>query len=485
MLTDKNIGSNFLAMAQKNPDLLAMVRDDSLLNYEQFALVVLSFAKKMQSLGVEQGSVIAIDTDDALDAFASLMASSLLGAKWIAYKNYAILSSVVQPTHWFQSSSFGDTEFVQFEKIDASWFPGEDAVLSTVPEFDIAIDEDEPWLYVNTSGTTGTPKLLSISQDLMLKRSKAVSDDFVERQTVFCSLFGCVAFPYLTRAIACLVNGCTIVDSLDFALWNKASVNMVYGSLTQVNALMAGVSLSQKFPLIHVSGAKLTDELAVDLLENFEKVIDLYASTETNRSYKNIKYIAEDGTLITKGQALDSIVEIIDSAGNPCLPGQNGVIRVKNPYLVRGYLNNPEAQAASFKDGWFYSGDFGMWGINGELEVKGRVGDVINLGGVKVNAAEIDKTLKSVDGIADAMCFKNPDENDTDQLLAFVVFEDGVDNIERAKSANEACVEALGALRTPRRLVEVNVVPRAHDGGAQRWLCQNLYRENRAKMSSA
>jgi len=244
VLTDKNIGSNFLAMAQKNPDLLAMVRDDSLLNYEQFALVVLSFAKKMQSLGVEQGSVIAIDTDDALDAFASLMASSLLGAKWIAYKNYAILSSVVQPTHWFQSSSFGDTEFVQFEKIDASWFPGEDAVLSTVPEFDIAIDEDEPWLYVNTSGTTGTPKLLSISQDLMLKRSKAVSDDFVERQTVFCSLFGCVAFPYLTRAIACLVNGCTIVDSLDFALWNKASVNMVYGSLTQVNALMAGVSLS-------------------------------------------------------------------------------------------------------------------------------------------------------------------------------------------------------------------------------------------------
>ena len=479
MQRDINVGLAFLEVAKKNPDLLALVRDDALLNYEQFALIVLSYAKKMQSMGVGQGSVVAVDTDDALDAFSTLMASSLLGAQWIAYKNYAILSTVVQPTHWFQSADSQESGIVQFEKIDQNWAPHEDENLDTVPEFEGVASAGDPWLYVNTSGTTGTPKLLFLTQAMMLERSKAVQDDFVERRTVFCSLFGCVAFPYVTRAIASLTNGCTIVDSFDFSLWKRAGVNMVYGSLTQVTHLLGGVDMDEKFPLIHVSGAKLTDELAVDLLKNFERVIDLYASTETNRSYKNVKYFDAEGTLITKGQSLDSVVEIVDAEGNPCAPGENGVVRVKNPYLVKGYLNNPEAQAESFRDGWFYSGDFGVWGPNGELEVKGRVGDVINLGGVKVNAADIDKAMQSASGIADAMCFKNPDANDTDQLLAFVVFEDGVEKQETADAASQTCAKLVGSLRTPRRMIEVNMTPRAHDGGAQRWLCENLYSKNR------
>ncbi|MEO8529942.1 MAG: fatty acid--CoA ligase family protein [Deltaproteobacteria bacterium] len=344
-------------------------------------------------------------------------------------------------------------------------------------DFKIAhLDPDDCWFYINTSGTTGTPKVAEVSHEVMYRRALAIVEDFVTRETVFCALFAPSAFPYLARAAGCFANGCTIIHSRNPSVWRESGVNHLYGSVTQVDATLGNVSLPQKMPMIHVSGSKLSDKLALHLLDNFELVIDLYASSETNRSFKNIKRRGPDGSVLTVGKFTDAEVEIIDDEGNICGVGDIGAVRVRNSYLLSGYLNNQEAAAKSFRDGWFYSGDFGTWGPQGGLHVIGRMGDVINIGGIKISALEIDELIRTVDGIADAMTFANPQESGISEILTFVVFEAGIDKVACVTAVNAACLCSVGALRTPARLIEVSSVPRAHDGGAQRFKCQEIYR---------
>jgi acyl-coenzyme A synthetase/AMP-(fatty) acid ligase len=101
---------------------------------------------------------------------------------------------------------------------------------------------------------------------------------------------------------------------------------------------------------------------------------------------------------------------------------------------------------------------------------------VINSGGIKVNAAEIDEVLQDLEGVEDAMSFEYSSEQEGgSEIIAFVKPAPGADILAISLAAQEACLSKLGAVRTPARFVEVEGVPRAHDGGAQRFLCESIY----------
>ncbi|MBI1416610.1 MAG: AMP-binding protein [Limimaricola sp.] len=480
-LPGSNAGRAVLATAAANPDLLAIVTRESMIDFSQFAGILRRLAQQFQARGIGPGSILSIDADDPVTVFGTLMASALLGACWVAARAARPLKADLHPTHHITTDPAAPDPTAPITiVIEPGWFTGPAPSAADDAAFPGPADLEAPWIYAPTSGTTGTAKLVCLSQRIMLDRASAVLDDFRPRETVMACLFICSAFPHLVRATACLVNGCTMVNALDPAMWRAAGVNHVYGSVTQVADLLGHRVLPQKMPLIHVSGSKLTDALARHLLQSFDQVIDLYASTETNRSFKNIKSLSPDGRIVTTGQATDAEVQIVNDAGQPVGQNEVGRVRVRNGYLAPGYLNNPAAQAASFRDGWFYPGDLALWGPQGGLQVIGRAGDVINLGGVKVNALEIDEVMQSVPGVADAMCFENPRESGPSELLAFVVFAPGADGTTIAEAMRAAFAARLGPARRPARFVEVNKVPRAHDGGAKRFLCQKLYRDLRA-----
>ena len=465
---EKNVGFAFLTAAKKYPDLLAIICDGIAINYENLSDITRAFAGKMRQQGVGQKSVVVVDTQDVIVATASALATALLGARWVSQNSIPVLADILEPTHWFQSPEMPVID--GFIRIDNGWF--------TAPrntDFQGYVSPDAPWLYVSTSGTTGKAKLIAVGQGITYDRSLIVSDDFVSRETVFCCLFNCVAFPFLTRAFATFLNGCTLVYGNAPGLWQKAGVNLVMGSPRQARALKLDQSHTPKIRELHLAGSKLPDELATSLLGRFERVVDLYAATESNRSFKNIKSLTKDGSLVTTGQKLDSTIEILAPDGGVCSAGEEGVIRVKNDYLVEGYVNNPEAESESFKDGWFYPGDRGRWGQNGQLEVLGRTDDVINLSGVKFNGADVDRVLESVDGISDAICFKSPMQDEPDTLIAFVVIKAGHDPKTCLNDVKAAALSALTGSQIPRKVIEVSTLPKGQKGGTLRWMCQDIY----------
>src|SRR5581483_12286517 len=86
-------------------------------------------------------------------------------------------------------------------------------------------------------------------------------------------------------------------------------------------------------------------------------------------------------------------VRIVDEDGRDLPAGEVGEIWVKGPTVVRGYLNDDEATAASFTDGWFHTGDLGLLDEDGFLFVVDRLKDVVIRGGENVYAAEVEAVL--------------------------------------------------------------------------------------------
>ncbi|MBL4806249.1 MAG: acyl--CoA ligase [Rhodobacteraceae bacterium] len=469
MTQGENLGFVLQRVASERPDQAAIVFEDMTITYDQLLRIIFGFAAKMQQFGVGQEDFVIVDTDEPTVAIASLFAAALLGAKYANnHEEFAHLKRFT-PTKFFHSVEKNGSSANGSIKIDASWTP------QNQPDTDIQFtdtqDQDSPWLIVHTSGSTGFPKFIGLTQAQILARSNAASVDFISGKTVFCSMFDCTARPYISRMLATLINGATLVDSKKPEFWIPAGVNLVMGSPVQVRARLEGKSLSPKLPVLHVGGGKLADTMALDLLQNFDLVIDAYGATETNHSYNNLKSLNEDGDIVTKGQPLDSIVEIVNADGEPCQVNEVGAIRIQNPYLASGYLDSPEAQAKCFIDGWFYPGDIASWGPMRALNFVGRTDHVINLGGAKINALAVDHLMISTKGISDAICFKNPKPGALNELLAFAVFDGSAPQLQAESSAKFACNEQFGEIVVPKHIRPINFIPRFEDGAPDREAC--------------
>jgi acyl-coenzyme A synthetase/AMP-(fatty) acid ligase len=187
-----------------------------------------------------------------------------------------------------------------------------------------------------------------------------------------------------------------------------------------------------------------------------------------------VSTLGEDGTVVTKGQVLDSTIEILDSEGELAAPGMPGILRIRNPYLATGYVSDPVATRESFRGGWFYSGDIAAWGERGTLEVFNRTDNILNIRGVKINALVLDHVLRSVSGIRDAACFKHPRIDAPNQLFAFVVFEEGCNRLQVMEIARQECRTKLGPAMAPDAIRGIGGIPRGPNGMPDRKACAAL-----------
>jgi acyl-coenzyme A synthetase/AMP-(fatty) acid ligase len=87
-------------------------------------------------------------------------------------------------------------------------------------------------------------------------------------------------------------------------------------------------------------------------------------------------------------------VQVVDDADNPLGPGKEGCIRVRIDALMTGYLDDEEASRKYFRDGYFYTGDIGMWRDDGRLGLFGRTSDVINILGHKSAAGPFEHRMR-------------------------------------------------------------------------------------------
>jgi acyl-coenzyme A synthetase/AMP-(fatty) acid ligase len=116
-------------------------------------------------------------------------------------------------------------------------------------------------------------------------------------------------------------------------------------------------------------------------------------------------------------------LQIVDDNDNPVPNGEAGIIRVKVPRLIDGYLDNPEAIAKVFRDGWFYPRDIGRLTDDGILVYLGRADDLMIRNGINIYPAEVENTLQTHPDVLDAKVFSVHHEIHQDIPIALVAMK--------------------------------------------------------------
>ncbi|TMH39405.1 MAG: (2,3-dihydroxybenzoyl)adenylate synthase [Betaproteobacteria bacterium] len=136
----------------------------------------------------------------------------------------------------------------------------------------------------------------------------------------------------------------------------------------------------------------------------------------------------EDVRLETCGRPLspDDEVRLVDDEGKEVPPGEVGELTCRGPYTLRGYLGVPEYNARQFTpDGFYRSGDLMRLHPSGNYVVEGRKKDLINRGGEKISAEEIENLILSHPAVQNIACVAMPDPDLGEKTCACVILRPG------------------------------------------------------------
>jgi fatty-acyl-CoA synthase len=151
-----------------------------------------------------------------------------------------------------------------------------------------------------------------------------------------------------------------------------------------------------------------------------------------------------------------------------------GEIFMRGNIVMKGYLKNPAASEATFRGGWFHSGDLGVWHPDGYIQIKDRSKDVIISGGENISSIEVEDTLYRHPAVAAAAVVAKPDEKWGETPCAFVELK------PRAKATAEEiiafCRDNLAHYKCP-RVVVFGPIPKTSTGKIQKFLLRDKARE--------
>jgi len=310
------------------------------------------------------------------------------------------------------------------------------------PEGDINKDSIASILY--TSGTTGQPKGAMLTHGNFLSNCAACiqaikvkkTDNFICLLPMFHSFAWtvCVLLPLYAAA------SITIIDSLRpfgkvvrNVIKKKVTVFVAIPSIYQILAHMhiPPVFTSRVLKMIDpiricISGAAA---LPTEVLERFEEkfkvpLLEGYGLTEASPvvSLNPLRGIRKPGSV---GLPLEGIeVKVVNERGEQLSAGKIGELLVKGPNVMRGYFNNNQATGETLKDNWLYTGDLGKIDEGGYIYIVDRKKDMINVRGLNVYPAEVERVLLRHPKIKEAAVVGIADRFKGEVPKAFVVLKE-------------------------------------------------------------
>ena len=433
--------------------------------YQRYADLVVHFAHRMREFGVDRNSTVGLAVKSPVVACVAVTAVALLGSRWLSHFHDAP-AYVPRCTHVFAGMGESGIGWFEFTK---SWFEAPHAGVADLDEFAGNESGGDLWMIAHSSGTTGRAKYMPISYETAWRRISGNPELVDDAPMVLASLFGPTAYVGIRPRLGNLFAGGTNVNASSFARLRAGGVNRVMGSPAQISAL---VQRHPEVPLsrirsCRVTGAAVTQQFVERALRYFQEIQVLYGSTEagviTLASFTDDK--PYDGST---GHPLEGAgLEVVDDTGTPVPVGTEGTVRIRTEWTVPYYIGAPQLSATVFQDGWFLPGDLGYLDALGALHITGRKGDVLNIAGTKLNAAEVDEVLQLHPDVVDGYCFLEKDEHGSDVLAAIVALRSGAPTAG-ASTIYDLTVKRMGRAKSPKRLYVTDMVLRNENGKPMR-----------------
>jgi long-chain acyl-CoA synthetase len=189
-------------------------------------------------------------------------------------------------------------------------------------------------------------------------------------------------------------------------------------------------------------------------------VRQLYGSTETGTISVNRDADPSERPA-SVGHPLDGVrFTVVDDGGRPLAAGMEGEVVIASPCAITAYDGNPEANAASFRDGAYCSGDLGRFDPDGALTLTGRKKFLINRGGFKVNPLEVEDAIRSHPKVREVVVLAAPSPHG-DDLVRCVIVPSGECS---ADEILQHCAPRIADFKIPTRIEFREALPKSETG---------------------
>ena len=338
---------------------------------------------------------------------------------------------------------------------------------------------DDVALFLHTSGTTSRPKGVPLTHANLMASVRNIAAHY----QLGPADTGLVVMPQfhvhglIGATLAPLFAGGTVVTPPRFsatAFWPTVLAHRVnwYSSAPTIHQILlnraaqpgADAPARSGFRFIRSCSAALAEATLHQLEDRFgAPVLEAYAMTEASHQMTSNPLPPAERIPGTVGRGTNVDVGIMDEAGNRLPAGTPGEVVVRGPNVTHGYHNNPEANAAAFTNGWFRTGDRGVFD-GGTLRLIGRIKELINRGGEKISPLEIDAVLLAHAAVAEVAVFAAPDAKYGEEVYAAVVLK-GDATVEDLQAHCRTC---LADFKIPKVIYLAKELPRTATGKVQR-----------------
>jgi acyl-CoA synthetase (AMP-forming)/AMP-acid ligase II len=458
--------------------------------YKHLRNQVSEMANALASLGIQRGDRVATYVPNGMPAIVSFLAAAIAGT-----------AAPLNPGYREDEVSFylEDTAAkVLLCLADGAPDARRAAEARGVPVYSLQMDDtgfvriagapggkkasrpspDDTALILHTSGSTGRPKRVPIlhrnlaaSTKNIVAHYKLTPDDVSLCVMPLFHVHGLVA-----STLSTLLSGGTVAVPNKFnplSFWRTVRDTRAtwYSAVPTIHNLLLSRAGAERpagaegLRFIRSCSASLPPEMMDQMERVFGvPVLEAYGMTEASHQMCSNPRPPSARKPGSVGPGTGVKIGIMDDAGNLLASGERGEVVIQGPNVVAGYENNPEANAKSFTNGWFRTGDQGFLDSEGYLTLTGRIKELINRGGEKIGPREIDEVLLSHPSIAEAVCFGVPHPAWGEEVAAAVVLKDPVNETD----IMAFCKERLAEFKRPKKIYITETIPRTATGKIQR-----------------
>ncbi|GEE01027.1 fatty-acyl-CoA synthase [Gordonia spumicola] len=476
-LLTTTIGATLAATAEKFPDAVALIDAaiDRTWTYREFRRDVRALAAGLLRLGVAAGDRIGLWSPNRFEWVLTQFAAAEIGAILVvinpSYRRHELAYVLVQSgtTVVLAAERFRDSEYAEmlndvrdqapdlrqvvlFESGDFTELLAEPTAdeLAAVDAIAAGLRADDPINIQYTSGTTGSPKGVTLSHTNIGNNGFLVGElvNYTEADRIclpvpFYHCFGMVMgnLAAISHGSAMVIPGPAFDPSTALAAVEKYRCTSLYGVPTMFIAELALLDAGASYDLSSLrtgimAGSPCPEAVMRRVIDemNMSEVSICYGMTETSpvstQTRSDDALDLRVGTVGRVGPHLE--IKIVDPGTGDVLPrGEAGEFCTRGYSVMSGYWNQPEKTAEALDaDGWMHTGDIAVMGDDGYVRITGRIKDMVIRGGENIYPREIEEFLYTHPDIVDAQVIGVPDEKYGEELMAWIQVRDGASPLD-------------------------------------------------------
>ena len=361
----------------------------------------------------------------------------------------------------------------QDQALDYAALIAEDQPATELPD----VDANGVKLVLYTSGTTGRPKAVLHSHNTGPLRLKRGFEHWTRGQggtllmaspvTHVTGLSG-LELPFYLPSRTVFMDRWDAREALDII--DREQVTVSLGATPFLHELLTQAEQhGRRLPSLQAfacGGAEVPPALIYRAAEVFERcrAFRVFGSSEV--PLVTLGFVGEeqlDLAATTDGEVHDYQVKVVDDEGREVAPGAEGELMIKGAAMFLGYAD-PNQNAESFDaQGYFATGDLGRLTADNAIVITGRKKDLINRGGEKISAKEVEDILHQLPQVHEAAVVSMPHMRLGETLCVYVILRQG-QQLSLAQMVQLVGATGVARQKIPEELVVLDDFPRTASG---------------------